>query len=244
MDQDISEKSPYVMRYYIGINEEAKAINNYFKENMQNTSRVGVIYAKVPSIEKVVKDNYVPFLESMNKIVPLQESYKIGESDFKTTVLKIRKSNIDHLIILGYGFEYPNIFNELNHSNILRDIKILGGWGFLYTQVNPNLLEGVMVSGPDYVFKNQKLAGKFYQKYFNTYDSYPNFDAAFAYNVVTSIAENLKKEDFSSPIKEKFISNNNLDGVVGKYNFSKEGNMIVSTGLGVYKNGTIVFVEK
>ncbi|RMG39054.1 MAG: amino acid ABC transporter substrate-binding protein [Methanobacteriota archaeon] len=243
MDPDIAKSSPYVMRFYIGINEEAKAINEYFKENQESIKHVGIVYAQVPALEKVVKNNYVPFLEGLNVNIPLIESYKIGESDFKTTVLKIKNAKLDHLIVLGYGFQYPQLFQELKQNNLLNELQIIGGWGFLYTQVDPVLLEGVLVSGPDYVFKNQEIAGDFYERYHEKFGTYPNFDAAFAYNVIYSVSKYLKKENFEKPIKDVFIQMDTLKGVVGTFRFTKDGAMIVSTGLGVYKDGRIVAFE-
>lgn len=244
MDPDIAQNSQYVMRYYIGIDEEAKAINEYFNRHKDSIERVGIVYAQVPALEKVAKNTYIPFLKDLDIDVPLLESYKIGESDFKTTVLKIKNAKLDHLIILGYGFQYPQLFEELKQNNLLNELQILGGWGFLYTQVDPILLEGVLVSGPDYVFKNQELAGKFYDDYHDEFGSYPNFDAAFSYNVITSVSRHLKKEDFNEPIEDVFTKMDSLKGVVGTYHFTKDGAMIVSTGLGVYKNGRIVAIDK
>lgn len=239
MDPDISLKSPYVMRYYIGVNDEAQAINKYF-QNDTKAKKVGILYAKVPALEKVINDTYIPYLKDLKVEIPFVESYEIGEKDFKTAVAKLKNSNIDHLIILGYGFEYPNIFTELQQSQLLDKIKILGGWGFLYTQVNQELLEGVLVSGPDYVFKKKEIAGEFYQAYFNRYKTYPNFDAAFSYNLINSIATNVKKGDFANPLKDFFIKKNDLNGVVGKYSFTSDGNMTLTTGLGIYRNGQVV----
>lgn len=239
MDPDIAKKSPYVMRYYLGIDEEAKEINNYFNNNA-DIKRVGILYAKVPAFEKVVNNNYIPYINGLNIDITFVESYEIGEKDFRTAVLKMKDEKIDHLILLGYGFEYSNLFSELQINHLIEKLKIIGGWGFLYTTVSPNLLEDVLVSGPEYVFKNQDLAGVFYQNYYNKYNSYPNFDAAFAYNVIISIAQNINKQDLNMPIKEKYFNLKNFSGVVGQYNFTKDGEMIVSTGLGVFKNGKII----
>ena len=238
MDSDIAAKSPYVTRFYIGIAEEAKAIKEYFASS-KKAKRVGFLYAKVPAIESVVNNEYIPMLKDKNIEVPIIENYDIGEKDFKTTVLKIANANIDHLVILGYGFEYQNIFNELKQQKILGNIQIIGGWGFLYTSMSPSLIDGVIVSGPDYVFTNREMAKVFYDEYTKEFKTHPNFDAAFAYNVINAISKYFSKEELKSPIKDKFYKLGKLSGVVGNYYVNKRGEMIVNTGMGVIKDGII-----
>jgi branched-chain amino acid transport system substrate-binding protein len=239
MDPDVAKKSDYVLRYYEGIDEEAAGINQYFGRSSSAKS-VGILYAKIPVWEKVVNNTILPFLKSKNLSVPFVETYALNDSDFKTVVLKMKEANIDHLILLGYGFEYPNIFKSLAEYGLIGKIQLVGGWGFLYTDVDPSLLEGALVSGPEYVFKNQEFAGQFYNDYFNRYQKYPNFDAAFAYNAVLSLAQNVSKQDVSKPIKGLFANKGKLTGVVGPYAISPEGNMIVETSLGQYRGGKIV----
>jgi branched-chain amino acid transport system substrate-binding protein len=241
MDPDIAKKSEYVIRYYEGIDEEAAAINQYFTDNTR-PANVGILYAKVPVWEKVVNNTLIPHLKSKNLSVPYVDTYAVNEGDFKTTVLKMKESGIDHLILLGYGFEYPNIFKSLVENGLIGKIQLVGGWGFLYTTVDPNLLEGALVSGPEYVFKKREVAGSFYDDYYNSYKQYPNFDAAFAYNAIESLANNISKSDLNGPIKQVFAKKGQMKGVVGPYSFSPAGEMIVTTSLGQYRNGNIFSV--
>jgi branched-chain amino acid transport system substrate-binding protein len=239
MDPDVAKKSDYVLRYYEGIDEESAGITQYFGQNTTAKS-VGILYAKIPVWEKVVNNTLLPFLKSKNIPAPFVESYALNDSDFKTVVLKMKEAKLDHLILLGYGFEYPNIFKSLAEYGLIGNIQLVGGWGFLYTDVDPKLLEGSLVSGPEYVFKKQEFAGQFYNDYFSRYQKYPNFDAAFAYNAVMSLAENVSKEDTNQPIKGIFAKKGELKGVAGPYTISPQGNMIVGTSLGRYRDGTII----
>lgn len=239
MDPDIAKKSDYVLRYYEGIDEEAKAINQYFTKNTQ-PKKVGILYAKVPVWEKVVNNTIIPDLKAKNIPVNYIDTYAVNDSDFKTTVLKMKEASIDHLILLGYGFEYPNIFKSLADNELIGKIQLVGGWGFLYTNVEPNLLEGSLVSGPEYVFKKQEVAGQFYEDYFNAYKQYPNFDAAFAYNAIVSIGNGVSKTDANSPIKQIFTRKGQMNGVIGPYSINPAGEMIVETSIGQYRNGSIV----
>ncbi len=242
MDPDISRKSEYVVRFYEGIKEESDAILKYFA-TAKGLTKVGVLYVNVPVFEKVVNDVYLPFLKQKKVSVPVVERYALTDKDFRVPVFKMKQAGIDHLILLGYGFEYENIFNQLAETGLLKgNLRIIGGWGFLYTPVDASLLEGVLVSGPQYVFREQ--SSDFQKEYLKKYRKQPNFDAAFAYNVIIELGELIKHNiDLTKPLKRTLIKKDEFAGVVGRYSFSSDGDMIVKTGLGVYRNGVVLKYE-
>lgn len=238
MDPDISSKSNYVTRLYEGVETEAEAIKEYLKTDT-SAKKIGLFYNRVEVWDKINKNTLKPFIESNGKKVVFMEDFAVGEKDFKNLVLKMKESKLDHLILLGYGFEFPQLFAELKSQGMLNKITIIGGWGFLYSKVAKEDLEGVMVAGPEYVFKNAELAAKFKQDYEKKYNSSPNFDAAMAYNTIYTIGKNLKLDDLKAPIKTKLV-NQKFNGVVGEFSIDARGNMILKTSLGKYKNGIII----
>lgn len=238
MDPDVATKSPFVMRFYEGIGEEAKPIIK-FLDTIKSGSKIGFLYAKVPAFEKILSQEYLPKLKASNKEVTFIESYEIGNGDFKNSILKLKDSKADNIVILGYGFEYPNIFNELKLAGLIGKIRIIGGWGFLYTSLDSTLLENIIVSGPEYVFKNSNFSS-FFNEYSKAYGSNPNFDAAFAYSLIEAIGNNVTKTNVKRPLKELFSGKNFESPILGNFTFDSSGNMIVKTNVGIYKNGQIV----
>lgn len=238
MDADIARASDYTMRYYIGIDEEAAAIVQHY-EQQQTSRKVGILYAKVPALEKVAANTYIPSLEAHGHKVVFKDSYEINETNFRNMIVKLKASGAQDLILVGYGFEYPSIFKELEGSGLLGKLQILGGWGFLYTTLTKEQVEGVLVSGPDYVFRDQDLANAFREKYEAAYGAKPNFDAAFAYTVTTSLAENLSRAEREVPLKQRLSKLGERTNIVGTYTITPEGNMIVNTSLGVFRDGII-----
>src|SRR5262249_38099747 len=118
--------------------------------------------------------------------------------------------------------------------------EILGGWGFLYTSLPKDTIEGIRVAGPSYVFERTKQAEDFERRFSERYGRPPNFDAAFAYEVVRTLPELVRGMSADANIKKRATELGAREGVVGKYSFTSDGNMIVSTGMGVYRDGVIV----
>lgn len=238
MDSEISSKSKNIIRYYFGINEEMDGIIKFVK-NQDKTKRIGILYGNVAAWEEVISKNLMPFLSKGKYNLVFKETYDIKQNDFTNLSLKLKQSNVDYLILLGYGFEYEKIFNSFIKNDLLNRFQIIGGWGFLYTKLPKEQIEGIYVSGPQYVFDASDKNYSFKSKYYKRFNSYPNFDAAFAYEAIKQISNNydvLKKEmNLKNYFKNKIIKSD----VLGEYRFDSIGNLIIETELGIINNGNI-----
>ena len=238
MDSEISSKSNYIIRYYFGINEEMDGIIQYINDNCENKN-IGILYGNVAAWENVINKKLIPFLSNKKIKLSFKETYDIKQNDFNSISLKLKNANIDFLILLGYGFEYDKIFKGFVDNRLLNDFKIIGGWGFLYTNLPNSLTDGICVSGPQYVFESKEEDNKFKTLYYNAYKSYPNFDAAFAYEAICEISKIKKGINLKEYFKNKTIKSD----VIGEYKFDSIGNLIVKTNLGMIKNGIIKNIE-
>lgn len=238
MDPDVAKGSEFTTRLYIGIDDEAKAITAHFS-SLPNPKRVAILYAKIPAFEKVVNNTYLPSLNAAGHDVSYVESYEVAQTDFRSLVLKLDEAKPDYLLLIGYGFEYPNIYREMQTRSMTGRFTVIGGWGFLYTPLDKTLLEGTLVSGPEYVFQNKEQAARFRASYQSAYGQHPNFDAAFAYEVIRVLARALPKDKIALPLKLELGRTDSLSGAAGTFELDQDGNMIVGTTLGVYRDGHI-----
>lgn len=237
MDTDISSLSQYTVRYYMGLEQEIEAILNYVNEN--DNHRIAVLCCKIPAYETLVNKFISPYFKenNNNKLVYL-DYYELNQTDFRAISLQLKNQNIDDLILLGYGFEYHNIYKQFIEQKILNTFQIIGGWGFLYTELDDTLLEGTLVAGPEYVFNTTPVIDEFKKSYKNKYKIMPNFDAAFAYELIYRLPT--FKLNNKTNIKETIKNISMENSVVGNYSFDMKANMILqNVGLGIYKNGNL-----
>lgn len=242
MDEEVAVNSPYLVRLYEGANDEASAILEYLHKNGEN-SRVGLLYGLIPTNENWANNIMKPKLEEKGISVPLVENYKVGERDFKVAALKIKEANLDYLVINGFGFEYKALFQELNRFDLRDKLTIIGGWGFINAELDANALDGILVSGPQYFFNRGKYASDFIKKYQTKYNESPNFDAALSYNAMLTIGRKLNVNNINEPASKIFSSDEELEGVVGKYRINDDGNMLIDTEIGIYKDGVVTLIN-
>jgi len=246
MDPTIQNESPYAFRLYESMGQEAETILKYFEKKKGKNIKVGILYVNHAGAVQQLNDYFKPGFKKLGINIFLAEPFEIGQKDFRSLISKIKYAGITHLIIIGYGFEYPFLFRELKQYDLLGKITILGGWGFIAVRNVPDeLLEGVIVAAPTYVFKKNQKALDFIKKYKEKYGTEPNFDSAFFYDNIMIIKEALKLAKSYDPekIRDALSTMGNYSGVMGEMKISPEGDLRVPMGLGVIKNGKIIRYE-
>ena len=242
MDTDIASQSPNTIRYYMGLEQEISTILKYISDN--NIKRVGVLCCKIPAYETLVNKYIDPyFARTQDKLLVYREFYELNQLDFRSQILKLKDAGIDCLILLGYGFEYHNIYKIIDEQKMLNTFEVIGGWGFLYTEISPGFLENTLVAGPEYTFENNKNTLEFKSKFYAKFGYSPNFDAAFAYESIIHLPDIWNKnrnKNGKVNYKEFFSKFRVADGICGSYHFDQDGNMVLEkTGLGIFKNGEL-----
>jgi len=241
MGSDVASESKSTIRYYIGIEEESKAIINYLSSLPKDT-RVGVLHASVAVWATAVKDIYQPFFSSHFTQRVMVEEYALKDKDFRPQLTRFKNTGVQVLVLLGYGFEYEPIFIQMSELQLRERLQIIGGWGFLYTPLTAQTVEGIHVAGPRYVFDRGQGGSTFESAFTKKYGRAANFDAAFAYEVVTRLPELLEalQSGPQKDLKTILVNKGEMDGVMGKYHFVQDGNMVVETAVGIFRNGQIV----
>jgi len=241
MGSEIARGSPSTVRFYIGVEEEARAIIEFVGKRFKD-KKVAILHGSEAQWTAAIKDIYRPQLDAVLKQSCFVEQYDVKDKDFRAHITKMREAGAQVVIVLGYGFEYGPLMAQLHETGLAKQAAIVGGWGFIYTPVPTDQLEGVFVAGPMYVYDRNNAGQAFDKAYLAKYGHRPNFDAAFAYELAKRIPDvlDLVKSAGTQGLKKELVRQGSREGVFGKYHFADDGNMIVETAVGVYKGGTIV----
>lgn len=241
MASDIAPKSPTTVRFYIGIEEESRALVEALKHLPRDT-RLGVLHANVSVWPVAIETIYRPFFREHFSREPVVEQYDFKSKDFRPQLTKLKVEGVTSLVLLGYGFEYPEMFRQISELGIRERLKLYGGWGFLYSGLPADQLEGIHVAGPEYVFAKPTTGEQFERLYSSAFGTTPNFDAAFAYEAVrfAPTVRDLLAKGTTTGLKRSLVEGGQYEGAMGTFRFGSEGNMVVKTGIGVYRGGRLV----
>ena len=243
MHPEFFKKQPNTFRLYEGAEQEGVAIGEYVAALPSSSAPlvVGVFYADVPNIVEEL-DKYIrPPMKAAGVDFKVSEPYLLSDKEFRDKVLKLKAAGITHLVILGYGFEYPNIFRELKAQQLLPDVHIIGGWGFLYPMLEAKDLEGVAVAGPEYVFGESSEIRGFYDRFKQKHGYAANFDAALAYNALMITVESLRKAPSTSAedLRAALKSTREYKGLLGTVTVDEEGALKMKIGVGQFRGGRL-----
>lgn len=240
MSSEVAARSLNTVRFYIGIEEESQALLGHLSQPPRDT-KVGILHANVALWATNIADTYRPFIKEHFRDEAVVEQYELNTKDFRPQLAKLKAKGVRFLIILGYGFEYERLFTQMVELRMRDMLDICGGWGFLYTGVPGSILEGIHVAGPTYVFERGKHGADFEKRFLKKYGYRPNFDAAFAYEVIRRLPDLWQLYNPNAPheLKAALAKHGEFQGIMGRYRFTPEGNMIVDTAVGVFHDGVL-----
>jgi branched-chain amino acid transport system substrate-binding protein len=241
MEPEIQNNHSLLYRLYESSIQEGEAIRDYLLEDKTKYKKIAFLYIDQPNFVKTVEDVIKPGLLNNSKIEMYFEKYKLDEVSFVPVLTKIKSKQVDALVLLGYGSEYPKLFNQMTELGIRNSIDIIGGWGFLYPQMDVKLLEGVKVAAPVFAISENEVSQAFKSDFSDQFKYKPNFDAAFANAALSILLHAYKNANSNNPFEiSKNIENNKFDTPIGNVEI-KNRELIVSMGIGVYRNGELIF---
>lgn len=246
LDPTIQKDSIYAFRLYEGMGEEANVLLDHYASKENKSKKIGVLYINHAGTVQQLEDYFIPGFKKIGANVVYQEPYELTEKDFRVKIEKARRLNLDSLIIIGFGFEYVPIFQQLAQHGLIGKIEIAGAWGFIAPNKVPSeLLENTVVAAPKYVFSKNDKALTFENKYHEKFGNTPNFDAAFAYEAVGIIVDGLKRAGGKTDkVLSELSKSGQYNGIMGQSTLDSEGALSVPMGLGIIKNGKIIPLEK
>jgi len=230
----ILENTNYTLRVFYNLEQALKKFIEFI--NQKNYSQVAVLYQNGEAWERQIAN-----LEKYGMNFIKKEKFNIGEKDFKTMLLKIKDSNPDLLIILGYGSHFPSVFRQIKEIG-MSNIQVLGGLDFLEVpQENLDLYKNVVFVVPSFNINLTKKSTEFIHEYEERFEKKPTHQAAYAYDAISLYYLGLNNTDGTSDNIMNYLKNlGNYDGVVGQIEILQNGDTKSSLIFATYKDGKIV----
>ncbi len=188
--------------------------------------------------------HFINKFEELGGNVLVYESVNLGETDFKSTLTKIKRSNPDVILAIHISNELGLILKEIKELGI--ESKIIS----YYQAENPvvidvakNAAEGLIVSSPESGEKTNTQIN-FEKEYYVRFNSFPTVLTTNAYDAL-NIQVNAYKECNGERecIKEYMYSLKDYDGVSGVINIGSDGTAIKEIIFKIVKDGKFIYYE-
>ncbi len=220
----IPSQSPWVYRLFITADIDAKTMAEYAARN--NINMVGIFYVNDDFGKSFAKVFSETFERKGGKVVFL-ESFEKGDKDFKNSLIKIKKYDVQAIYLLGYANNLGIIPKQMREMGIKSKILSIGTIG------QPNVikqagdaLEGTIFTTTEFSADSPKseVARSFVENFIKTYGEKPNYFSAFAYDSISILADVIKKHGYSSESIKKGLSGiRGFEGITGKISIKSTG---------------------
>ena len=199
-------------------------------------------YAK--GLAQFFKENFV---KNGGQVV-IEEAYLQKDTDFKSTLTKIKAAQPDFIYIPGYYQEVGLIVKQAREMGIT--VPMAGGDGWdsakLPEIAGKAALENTFFSSLYSPDDTSDLNKNFVAEYKKAYNTNPDVFAALAYDSTLLVAEAIEKAGSADPVKiaEAMAKISGFKGVSGEVTFNEEHNPIKSAVIIEHKNGAQTFKTK
>jgi branched-chain amino acid transport system substrate-binding protein len=221
---------------------EALAIPASIKKAVKkfNVKKVAILYGNDDVFTKSGFDTMKKVAEKMGLKVLTIETFQKGQSDYNAQLTKIKGLKPDLILCSALYNEGAVIMDQARKIGI--DVPFVGGNGFNSPQVIEiagKASEGLIVATPWFGEKDDPKVKEFVQKYETEYGKKPDQFAAQAYDALYIMAEALKNagEADRDKLRDALAEIKDLDGVLGKFSFDKDGDVVMDPTVLIIKDG-------
>ena len=243
--QGIPQIGDYVFRNSI---PESLAIPSSMEKLVEKTGakKVAIIYGNDDVFTKSGFDTMKEEAEKMGLDIVTIETFQKGQSDYNAQLTKIKSKNPDFILASALYNEGAVIMDQARKMGI--EVPFLGGNGFNSPEVIEiagEAADGLVVATPWFGDKQDPKVQEFNEKYKEEYGKLPDQFAAQAYDALYIYAEALKKaggEDRDA-FRDALAETKDFEGILGKFSFDEEGDVIMEPTVVEIKGGKFVVFE-
>lgn len=159
-------------------------------------------------------------------MITADETYLPAVGDFRSQLVKIKRSGAEALYIVGYDTYIPSILRQARELNL--DMKLGGIWTWTsppIRQGNDELFEGTFSASPTYYFRESEREAKFTKDFYAQFDRQPTAYAAIGCDMAEMMVQYGGKGPHA--LMQSLRALKNFDGVMGSLSASADGNIVI-----------------
>lgn len=241
---ELTNAGDYIFRIYPSDSYDGMYLAN-FTRNKLKVNSVSIIYLQVASISAVTEVFKKEFESSGGKVLSM-DSYKEGDADFRSQLIKAKEVNADFVFIPGYLKEMATLLRQAKEIGVnTRFLSISTFYDPKIFELAGNAAEGVLFSVPSFDVRSEAPEIKnFVSKYKAKYGNEPDILGGYGYDAVNIAEIALQKGNISPDnIKKALYAIKNFPGVTGLTSFDSNGDVLKELKIMQVQDGKFVPFE-
>ena len=240
--KDVTAAGDYVFRTTPSDALQSDVAGHYFFEVL-GYKNIGILYATNDYSQGLANGVKEIYNELGGKVVA-EETFMVGDKDFRTQLTQIASKNPDAIYIPDYTVEMAQILEQAAQLGI--KVPFLSGDGFndpMIYQLAGAYTNGVVYTGSAQA-KASSLLSDFQAAYRAAYNGdEPDTFATNAYDAMYILADAIKRAGSAdrSAIRDQVAATKDFQGANGTLNFAANGDLVASQGVYLVENETPVY---
>jgi len=228
-DPFMASENPSRLRIMANSKIEAPLFIDYAKK--KSAKSVYVIHVNSAYANEEFDKIVTPALQKAGVTVTT-ETYEFGNKDYKAIALKAAQANTDLIFVCGYSFHLRPLLGDLRTNGVVKDGRVMGVMDvvdFLYDNTPKSELDGLVFACPLFdIPGGTAKAADWRKKYQQRFGRAPSYVPAYAYDNAWALVKAYK--DKGSVTVDTIRAALPFDGVTGKIDLDKEGDIIATVG--------------
>jgi len=240
----LTQAGDYIFRNCMSDLIEGAALAEFvFKELKTRTA--GILYIN-NDYGIGLRDAFKKRFDVLGGEILAEESFRRGDTDFRTQLLKIKFKNPRVLLLTGYA-EMGRILKQARELGI--EIQVVSTSNFEMPEILEiagNAAENIYYTYQGFdIESEEEVVKKFTNSYRAKYNKNPDIFAALTYDAMKILAKAIERGGTDvENVKKELYGIKNFIGVTGKTSFDKNGDVIKPIGIKKVEDSKFIWVNK
>jgi len=213
---EITLQTQNLIRCHFGHEQEMEEVLPFFVKH--GIKKIAFLYFDNSATKFVIEEIYSPKLKEANIEICAVETYKMTDTTFRDSLVKVNAASPEFIFTLDYGNMYSVMLREAEQLGMRK--KIMGCFMFATAPDIPNELKtDIIFVAPLYLVDENKAYTEFVSEYKSRYTTDMTPYGVFGYDTALLLSEHLKNGNIT---KDKII-NSSFEGISGKIQFDHSG---------------------
>lgn len=241
----VRDAGDYIFRNYTSDDFDGYVMANYLYKKM--SKRFVAVFSVNNDYGLGVKNVFNKQFEKLGGKVVFNETYKQGETDFRSLLIKLNNLKTDVLYIVGNPTECGYLVKQLKELGI--HIPITGNLSFEnyeFIGIAKGTFDSIIFSSLYFDNSSEKENIKeFVTEYKKRFNKIPDIASALGYDVANILQYVLIKNDYDvSKVKDALYKVKNFEGTTGYTSFDEKGDVLKDMVIKkIFGDGKIETVE-
>lgn len=196
-------------------------------ERLRATSEpLALVVSRDPATTFEVQNIILPALRAAGRDVSWVEWFDVGQRDFRNLAVRFRQRPVSQILLLGYGSDFNNVFAALASTRAQRNLRILGGIGFVELSQVPAGFTADQFSFIAPAFSlglGGPAAANFRERYRAVAGAAAPYDAAYTYDAAMTFARLFRQGHTTPDAIIAALRGSSVQGVTGSITFDRNG---------------------